>query len=111
MLWVRHQTDGRAEDCRERALGTDQRAGQVKAVLRQQLVEVVAGDAPWNFRKARSNRIAVAVCNCAQCSVESCLAPATHRGGAAGTIERQPRAVVKHDLELIDIVNGLAVGG
>ena len=45
------------------ALGADQRAGDVEAVLGQQLVEIVAGDAARNFRIARADQVGVAARN------------------------------------------------
>ena len=40
------------------AFAADQGAGDVEAVLRQQLVEIVAGDAARNFGKARADQVA-----------------------------------------------------
>ena len=42
-----------------------QRARHVEVVLRQQLVEVVAGDAPRNARKFLAHQIGIAVANAA----------------------------------------------
>ena len=41
-----HQADGRAEDHAERALGADQELRQIRAVLRQQVLQGVAGHLP-----------------------------------------------------------------
>ena len=43
------------------AFGADQRARDVEAVLGQQLVEVVAGDAARDVREARADQVGVAV--------------------------------------------------
>ena len=51
----------RFEDERAGALGADQGLGQVEAALRQQLVEVEAGDPPGDVGVARPDRLGVAV--------------------------------------------------
>ena len=57
----------------------DQRAGHVEAVLRQQLVEVVAGDAPRNIRKALADEIGVRVAQTLQTGINLAAASARRR--------------------------------
>ena len=58
------------------ALGADERARDVEAVLGQQLVEVVAGDAPRDVREALADQVGVAVAQVAQPRVDLAPAPA-----------------------------------
>jgi hypothetical protein len=58
---VLHEANGRAEYERARALGRRQRARDVEAALRKQLVEAVSGHAPWDVRKACPHEVAVPV--------------------------------------------------
>ena len=48
------------------AFGSDQGARHVESVLRQQLIEVVAGDAPGNFGKLRSYQVGISFADIAQ---------------------------------------------
>ena len=56
-------------------------ARDVEAVLGQQLVEVVAGDAPRDARKFRANEIAVAIADRLQSRVDLAAASAGADGG------------------------------
>ena len=101
----------RLEDVTQRPLGADQRARDVEAVLGQQLVEVVAGDAARDVRVSargsgrRSGRAArrarvdlaapAAGADDRAASSSSLVAPTVRRG-----------AVVGEDLELLDVVGG-----
>ena len=58
------------------ALGADERAGDVEAVLGQQLVEVVARHAPRDLGEAAADRVGVAVAQVAQARVDLAAAPA-----------------------------------
>src|SRR6185436_12854436 len=60
----------RLEHEHARRLRSDERTGDVKTVLGQQLVEVVAGDAARDFRKARANQIGVLIANLSQSRVD-----------------------------------------
>ena len=60
----------RLEDRRARALAADQGAGDVEAVLGQQLVEVEARDAPRDLRVALADEVGVAVTQVAQPTVD-----------------------------------------
>ena len=54
--WCRDQVHGGFQHGRAGALGADQRPGQVEAVLRQQLVQVVAGHPPGEPRGLRADQ-------------------------------------------------------
>ena len=56
-LRARHGSNRGAQNRGERALGADDRARDIEAALRHQLVEVVAGDAARQFREMRAHRI------------------------------------------------------
>ena len=89
---------------RQRPFGADQRARQVEAVLRQQLVEVVAGDAPWNLREAAREPVAMAVAQCRECVIEFRRDGRLRRWPARSASRcsvprRQPRAVVEQHVE------------
>ena len=90
----------RAEHQRARSLGSDQRAGDMEAVLRQELRQVVAGHAPWNLRKARADLIDVPIAQIRQLSVNFVVAAARAHAHA--------RSVVEEDVELFDVLLGLA---
>jgi hypothetical protein len=61
VLRARDQVHRRLEHRDARALGADERRGDVEVVLRQQVVEVVAGHAPWDVRIALADQRRVAV--------------------------------------------------
>ena len=94
------------------ALGAHQGAGYVKAVFRQQLVQVVAGDAAGNFGKALADQVAVGIPDAGQAGID--LAPAAAAGddglqfGFRGSADGEPGAVVEKDVERFDIVDRLA---
>ncbi len=109
---ARHELERGAErDC-ERAFGARDRARQVKAVFRQELVEIVARDAPRDFREPLTDAIAVAIAQYAE-RRDQRRAPAVIRdaSGRAGCTKAEPRAVVEHDLHRREVVGGFAVGG
>ena len=94
------------------ALGADQRARDMKIVFRQQLVEVVAGDAARNAGKFFADQSGVAVADAREAGVD--LADA-----AAGADERvellgrrgsdgHARAVVENDVERFHVVDDFA---
>ncbi len=94
------------------AFGADQRAGDVEAVLGQQLVEVVAGDAARNARKFFADEVGVAVAQAGQAGIDLADAAAGANGGVelggAGAAHRHARAVVENDVERFDVVGDLA---
>ena len=94
------------------ALRADQRASDMEAVLRQKVVEVVAGDATWDVRELLANERGVLVTEVAQLGVEFAFAPTLLNdalefalgGGADG----EAGAVVEQDVELFDVFAGFA---
>ena len=110
------RTGGEIQRCRENggagALAADQRARNVKFVFGQQFVEVVAGDAAWNARELLTNEIRVAIANAREAGVDlpwsaAGANQALNLLGARAT-DGHPRAVVEHDVERLDIVDGFA---
>ena len=61
------------------AFAAHQRARHVEATLGQQLIEVVARNAPGNFRITRADQLAVLIANRCQPGVNLALAPAAQR--------------------------------
>src|SRR5690349_19333248 len=55
-----HQLDRRLEDSDARPFAPDQRARDIEAVLGEQVVEVITGDAAWNVRVAGAHEVAIA---------------------------------------------------
>src|SRR3546814_15865796 len=53
-----------------RSFGADQRALDVEVVLRQQLVERIAGDAARNVWKALAYQIGIAIAKITQCAID-----------------------------------------
>ena len=112
LLRARDQADRRVEDVRAGALGADERARDVEAVLGEQLVEVVAGHAAGDVGVFGSYPVADAVSEVFELLVDLALA-ATGRDDSfqllvGGRANCQPGAVVKHDIELDHVVARLA---
>ena len=76
MLRAVLQLAGGFEDGDAGAFCADQRACHVEAVLRQQLVEVVAGDAARNVGKTLPDQIGVGIADAAQAGINLALASA-----------------------------------
>ena len=74
-----------------RALCADQRARHVESVFRQQLIEVVAGDAPGNFRELRADQAGVLIANVAQLGIDLAAPPALRDDGIAVRPRRPSR--------------------
>ncbi len=112
---ARHQPERRGERDRQCALRADQRAREVVAALRQKLVEVVAGDAAWNFRIAPPNLVRRALCKRARRGINLALASAARSGSQGLALPacsgREPGAVIERDFQRLDVVDGLAVSG
>jgi hypothetical protein len=64
------QADRRVQHVRARALRADERPRDVEPVLGEELIEVVAGDAAGDVRKAPSNHIRVSCGNVLQLGVD-----------------------------------------
>ena len=111
MLGAWDQFDLCVQDNRARALAADQRAGDVKAVLRQQLIEVVPGDPPRNVRKPFPDQSRVSIANIAQPRVDGAPASAAVGDGFLFGLARfsdgELCPVVQQDSQLVDVVNGL----
>ena len=95
---------------RARALGSHQRAGDMKSVFGKQLVEVVAGDAPRNARVLLPDERRISIANLLQARINLPL-PSTGRDdalqiGVRGFPHRHFGAVVQHDTERVDVVDG-----
>lgn len=98
----------------EGPLTADERLGQVEPVLRQEGVQVVAGDPPGDVRETVAHLLPVAPDDLAQAPVDLRPAPAgaedpvelVVRGGA----DPETGSVVGQDLEAAHVVHGLAVG-
>ena len=111
VLRALHQPHGRFQHGHARGLGPDQGARNVEAILRQQLVEVVAGDATGNLREALTDKGCVGIAEALQSCVDCAGAPAcgdrrlkrlvTHRP------ERHASAVIEQDVERFDVVDRL----
>src|SRR5205814_4071946 len=85
------------------ALGSGQRAGDVEALLRQQVVEVVARHAAGDVRVALAHLVAEPVAQLGQLRVDLIVA-----GGALA--QGQPPPVVEQYVELVDVVRGARTG-
>ena len=102
------QADGRLEDRDAGALGARERGGDVEAVLGQEAVEVVAGDAARQLRVALADEVAVPVAEVAQLGVDLALGAAGRDQAGQLGLGRRPHleavAVVREDVELVDLV-------
>ncbi len=111
VLRARNQLEPCLEHDCARALASNERPGEVKAVLGQQFVEVVAGHAPRNAGEALPDAIGVPVSNVPKAGVDFPAAATAaddriDRGGL-GCSDGQPGTVVQQNVELFDIVHGL----
>ncbi len=113
VLGHRHQVEFGAQHGHEGALAADEGAGHVEAVLGEQRVEVVAGDAAWDPRVAGADVGEVLGDEAVQAVVD--LGTAAPGGGDRGALLRgggadpHPDAVVGEDFEPAHVVDGLAV--
>ncbi len=94
------------------ALRADQRAGDVEAVLGQQLVEVVAGDAAGNAREFFAYERGVTVADAREAGVDlaDAAAGADESFESIALVRRHghARAVVENDVERFDVVHDFA---
>ena len=93
-----------------RAFCPDQRFRHVKSVFRQQLIEVVAGDAPGNLRILRADQAGVLIADVPQLGINFAAAPALRNDGiefglAGDGAHCHLRAVVEQDAQLDDVVD------
>jgi hypothetical protein len=104
------EAHGRLEDDRAGALAAHERPPDVKAVLGEELVEVVSGDAPRDVGVACANQVAVAVAEALELAVDLALPAALANDSVELLVARRAdahaMAVVGEDLELLDVVRG-----
>lgn len=109
---VLDQAQRRLQRDRTGAFGAHERAGDVEAVLGQELLQVEARHPPLQRRIALAHRLAVAVAQVTELRVDLSLAPAAFDDPLelllACRPDAHPRAVVEQDVELLDEVRGLA---
>lgn len=107
-----HQAHGGAEDRRARALGADQRAGEVEAVLGEELVEVVAADPARQLGRIGPDEVLGLVAEGFQLAVDPPFGAGTPTGlvEVGGRADVHPRPVGEQDVEGVDVVDGLAPG-
>ena len=107
-----HQAQGGFEHGDAGAFGADQGAGNVEAIFRQQFVQVVSGDAAWNFRETFADQRGVAVANFFQAGVDFSAASARLKDGSefivAGGAHFEHSAVVEQHAHGLNIVDSLA---
>ena len=94
------------------ALGANESTRNMEVVLRQQLVEIVAGDAARDARKLFADESGVAVAEACKSAVDLADAATTmdervKTFGRRGS-DRHTRAVVENDIERFDVVNDFA---
>ena len=94
------------------AFAADEGAGHVEVVLGQQLVEVVAGDAARDARKASADEVGVAVADAREAGVDltdaAALADEALKLGGRGGADGEARAVVEDEIHGLDVVDDLA---
>ena len=101
-LW--DQLERRLEHRHAGRLRADERATHLEALLGEELVEVVAGDPPWDLRIARADLVGVRSCELAE--------PLGDRVGhaCAAAADTQALAPVRQHLELDEVVRDARPG-
>ncbi len=108
MLRARLQLAFRFQNGHAGAFAADQGAGHVEAVFRQQLIQVVAGDATRNVGEAGAHERRIGVAQAAQPRVD--LAAPAAGGNDGGQLilrcgtDAHARAVVEQDVQRFDVV-------
>src|SRR5208283_432044 len=94
------------------ALGTNQRARNMETIFRQQVVEIVSGNATRNIGELAANLVAVAVGELFEARIDLGAASAVALSAGeiflAGGANVQALAVVCEDVERFDVIVGLA---
>ena len=112
LLWTLDQFQRGGKDRHARALSTHQRAGHMETVFGEKLLEVISGDAPGNPGIALADECGVSVPDFAQALIDGAATPALADDGLqialAGSAHFHARAVVEQDVELFNVVHGLA---
>jgi len=107
-----HQPAGRLEDGHAGRFAAHQRTRHVEAVLRQQLLQAVAGDAARDPREALADQLGVAVPQRREVPVDLAAAAAGGDDAAqlvvAGRPDPHAHPVVGEDLQLRDVLAGAA---
>src|ERR1039457_4608094 len=92
--------------------GSDQRPGNVEAVLRQELVQVVAGDAARNIGEARPDQVRVGGAQAAQAWLDLAAAASGSDDGSqlilGGSANAHAGSVVEENVERLDVFDRLA---
>src|SRR5919106_5023940 len=73
--WAIHQSGGRFKDGYARAFGSHQRPRHVKAVLRQQFIQIIAGNPPGYLGVTLTHQVGISVPEGLESGVN--LAPST----------------------------------
>src|ERR1019366_7633294 len=107
-----HQAASGFENCDTGAFRSHQRAGNMKTVFRQKLIQVVSGNAARDFGKPGANQISVVIAQEFQPGIDF-AAPAAFANDSvgfrvAGLAYFHAQAVVGEDLQFFDVVVGLA---
>ena len=71
------EADRRCKHHHTGAFGADERARHVKSFFRQQLVKVVAGNAPWNSWIARANKRSIMIAQLSEPRINFAAPPAS----------------------------------
>jgi hypothetical protein len=112
LRWARDEAETGLEHGNAGAFGADERAGEVEALLRQQLVEIVAGDAARYLREALADELGIAPAQRIEPSVDLAAAAAFGDDPAQFLVTRradaEPQPVIGEDVQLEDVVGGAA---
>src|SRR5579859_2163867 len=102
------EPQGRLEHHHARALAADQSAGEVEALFRQQLIQVVARHASRNVWESGTDQVRVPVAQTLQSGVDLAAPTAVTDDllqlRIARAADAEPQAIVREDLELLDVV-------
>ena len=95
------------------AFRANQRSRHVKSILGQQLIQVIAGNTPGDFRVARSDQVGVLVSQGPQLGVNRAATPPLDNYGielvlVSGGSHRNLGAVVEENAQFFDIVDGFS---
>src|SRR5688572_28524814 len=108
MLWAVDQAKGRAQDDRALSLRSHQRARDVKAVLGQELVQVVARHPARDLRKPAPYTLRIPVANRPKRRVDRSAASALSNNRVQflirGRADGQLCSVIKQDRQVMYIV-------
>src|SRR6185503_9156935 len=90
------------------SLGTNQCPSNMEAILRKQVVQVIAGNAARDVRIFLTHELAVLIANATQPSVDLCLPPPRDDDAVefslAGLADLEPNSIVGKDFEFLDVL-------